>query len=159
VLTVLAGLPAEVRYRISCDTEWVTREVQVTGRLGAVNRELQLTSDGEGRWLVNGNYVPALDGSMDVDLEVSPATNSLPIRRLRLNVGESSTVQAAWVRFPDLTVEVMSQRYTHLDDQRYQYESQDGQFTAVLDVDELGLPIRYGDIWIRSAATTAIPFA
>jgi hypothetical protein len=156
VLTVFAGVPAEIDYRITCDKEWKTRAVHVTERLGAANRELHLMSDGAGRWHADGDYVPALDASIDVDLEVTPATNTLPIRRLQLKVGGTSDIQAAWVRFPELTVEASSQRYTRLAKQRYQYESRAGLFTAVLDVDELGLAYLYGDIWMRNAATTGM---
>jgi hypothetical protein len=157
VLTMLAGIPTEVRYQIACDTRWVTREVHVAERRGEANMELHLESDGAGRWHADGNYVPALDGSVDVDLEVTPATNSLPIGRMRLSIGETAEIQAAWVRFPELTVESALQRYTHLDEQRYVYESQGGLYSAILDVDEVGLATRYGDIWIRNAATTAAP--
>ena len=33
---------------------------------------------------------------------VTPATNTLPIRRLNLQIGGSKSVIAAWVKFPDL---------------------------------------------------------
>src|SRR5712664_99467 len=39
----------------------------------------------------------------DIDLAVTPATNTLPIRRLNLEVGQSQEVTAAWLKFPDLT--------------------------------------------------------
>ncbi len=89
-----------------------------------------------------------LAGCIDVDLGITPSTNTLPIRRLNLQVGESADVTAAWVRFPELTVEPLAQRYTRLDERRYRYESTTG-FSAELEVDELGLVVRYGDIWER----------
>jgi hypothetical protein len=48
-------------------------------------RKLELISDGRGKWTdASGNPLPALDGAIDMDLSVSPFTNTLPIRRLRL---------------------------------------------------------------------------
>ena len=96
--------------------------------------------------------IPAVAGCLDVDLAFTPATNILPLRRLGLAVGESREMTAAWVRFPDLSVEPLAQRYTRLDERRVRYESRGGSFTADLEVDELGLVVRYPPLWERVAA-------
>ncbi|HEU0053514.1 MAG TPA: putative glycolipid-binding domain-containing protein [Longimicrobium sp.] len=103
----------------------------------------------DGRWTVDGAARPELDGCVDVDISLSPSTNTLPIRRLGLAVGESAEVAAAWVRFPGLTVEVLPQRYTRLDERRWRYESRRGSFVAELEVDADGVVTRYGDLWER----------
>lgn len=91
-----------------------------------------------------------LDDLIDVDLEFSPITNSLPIRRLAPRVGEGFDVTAAWVRFPSLTVEPLSQRYERTANRRYHYSAHTG-FETDIDVDDLGFVVRYGDIWERAA--------
>jgi uncharacterized protein len=96
--------------------------------------------------------IPAVAGCLDVDLAFSPATNILPLRRLDLAVGESREMTAAWVRFPDLSIEPLAQRYTRLDERRVRYENRDGSFTAELEVDELGLVVSYPPLWERVAA-------
>jgi hypothetical protein len=96
--------------------------------------------------------IPAVAGCLDVDLAFTPATNILPLRRLDLAVGESREMTAAWVRFPELSVEPLAQRYTRLDERRVRYESRDGSFTAELEVDELGLVVSYPPLWERVAA-------
>jgi hypothetical protein len=93
----------------------------------------------------------AVAGCLDVDLAFSPSTNILPLRRLGLAAGESREVTAAWLRFPELTVEPLPQRYTRLDERRVLYESRGGAFTAELEVDELGLVVRYPPLWERVA--------
>jgi hypothetical protein len=95
--------------------------------------------------------IPAVAGCLDVDLAFTPATNILPLRRLGLAVGESREMTAAWVRFPDLSIEPLAQRYTRLDERRVRYESRGGAFTAELEVDELGLVVRYPPLWERVA--------
>jgi hypothetical protein len=82
-----------------------------------------------------------------VDLGCSPSTNTLPIRRLRLGVGASHTIQAAWVRFPELTVVKAAQTYTRVDDLTYRYAS--GDFQAELTVDDDGLVTAYA-AWQRT---------
>ena len=41
---------------------------------------------------------------VDVDLSFTPATNTLPIRRLDLRVGDQAEVEVAWLTWPDLDV-------------------------------------------------------
>ena len=71
----------------------------------------------------------------------------LPIRRLRLGVGGSRTIQAAWVRFPELTVHKAAQTYERLDEFTYRYSS--GAYEAELVVDDDGVVAHY-DVWERT---------
>jgi hypothetical protein len=151
VLTLAEGIPSEVRYGVSCDEVWETRAVQVVLERGASTETLQLRREPGGQWWRNGVRVEELDGTTDVDLGFTPATNTLPIRRLGLEAGASAAVSAAWMRFPDLHLEVLPQRYTRLGPDRYRYESGGGTFTAELQVDELGLVVEYGRWWRRVA--------
>jgi hypothetical protein len=154
VLLVHDEAPLEVEYEIATDGAAETRTVRVALSRGAEVRRLALAATG-GRWLREGGEVPALAGCLDVDLAVTPSTNVLPIARLGLAVGASAEVAAAWVRFPDLDVEVLPQRYTRLGAGRYLYESRGGAFQAELEVDDLGLPVRYPPFWERAATLDA----
>ena len=93
-----------------------------------------------------------------MDLGIGASTNTLPMRRLSLPVGGATEVHAAWVRFPDLELERLPQRYTRLADRRYRYESLDSGFTAELDVDDLGLVVLYPG-WCERVAAFAPPTA
>ena len=89
-------------------------------------------------------------GAVDVDLGWTPFTNTLPIRRLSLAVGQKSgPVTAAWVRFPDLGLEPLTQEYERTAARRYRYTSGGGSFAADLEVDDDGLVIDYSGIWTR----------
>ena len=149
VLTQLDGRPAEARYAVSADAGWVTRAVEADVRLAGGTAMLVLAHDGAGAWTRVGDPVPELAGCLDVDLEVSPVTNTLPIRRLGLAPGASAEITAAWVRFPALAVERSAQRYTRLEDRAYRYES--GAFAARLDVDADGVVLDYEGIWTAVA--------
>jgi hypothetical protein len=62
-------------------------------------------------------------------------------------------VSAAWVKVPDLTLEPLPQRYLRTEEGRYRYQSRGGDFTADIDVDEMGLVTRYPPLWERVAAS------
>lgn len=151
VLGAEGGLPVRVEYRILADAAGLTAAVNVRDLRGFGQRTLALTRDAKGSWTLNGLPARSLKGCTDVDLGCSPATNTLPIRRLRLAVGASRTIQAAWVRFPELVVEKTAQTYTRLDEVTYHYAS--GTFEADLTVDDDGLVAAYA-VWRRSAVAT-----
>jgi len=140
--------PVRVRYRVRTDAAWRTRSVEVTV-MDPKPRLLRLHHDGDGRWRGDdGVALPELDGCMDVDLECSPFTNTLPIRRLALAVGQGASVRAAWVRHPSLTVEGLDQRYIRLSESLYRYEARSG-FSVELEVDADGVVLDYGEYWRR----------
>lgn len=148
---VLAGdaAPCGIRYEIACTEDWETRAVEITLERDAATHHLTLAVDDRGRWWVDGRPLDEVDSCRDVDLAWSPSTNTLPIRRLGLAVGEARDVVAAWVRLPGLIVTPLPQRYTRLSADRYRYESSGGRFVAELQVDDLGLVTRYPPGWER----------
>jgi hypothetical protein len=156
-VAVFGGVPADVWYRIACAPDWTTRNVDVSVRMDSETRMLRLWSDDRARWRAADDAdLHQIDGCRDVDLGLGASTNTLPIRRHPLEVGEQLELVAAWVRFPDLTVEPLRQRYTRLDEDRYRYESLDSGFTKDLDVDDLGMVVRYPD-WCERIAWWSPP--
>jgi uncharacterized protein len=147
VLGAEAGAPTRIEYRVLTDAAGLTTATHVRDLRGFETRTLALERDAKGNWTVDGRTVRALKGCTDIDLGCSPSTNTLPIRRLRLAPGRSSTIKAAWVRFPELVVVKAAQTYTRLDDSTWRYSS--GSFESDLTVDDDGLVTLYAD-WRRT---------
>lgn len=147
------GVPHRVEYRVMADGAGLTTAVHVRDLRGFEQRSLALERSPKGAWTVNGILDPALRGCTDVDLGCTPATNALPIRRLRLGFGNSKTIQAALVRFPELVVERATQTYTRLDESTYRYES--GAFAAEIVADDDGLVAGYAG-WRRTGLASGI---
>jgi uncharacterized protein len=138
---------AQASYDVVCDAAWRTIRADISVRSARVSRALHLRVD-EGRWFQNGTEMTAVRGCIDIDLSWTPSTNTLPIRRLNLAVGAGSgPLTAAWVRFPQLTVEPLPQEYQRIGEQRFEYSSRGGAFTAVLGVDGEGVVLDYGGVW------------
>lgn len=150
-LLALEGQPAEAAYEVVCSRSWETRTARVRLERGAETRTVELRREDGDRWWVDGERRADLDGIADVDLGFTPSTNTLPIRRLSLGVGAGSDLRAAWVRFPELSVEVLEQRYVRTGPSSYRYESRGGSFEADLTADGLGVIVTYGDLWERVA--------
>jgi hypothetical protein len=144
-LAVLAheGEACALDYAIDCDASWKTVSASVRGWVGGASVAIEIRSDGEGSWRANDVAQPRLAGCLDIDLNFSPSTNLLPIRRLDLPVGGEAAVVAAWLRFPSFRLEPLAQTYGRVTETRYRYESGGGRFTAELEVDEAGFPVVY----------------
>ena len=142
-------IPYVVRYRIKVDEAWQTREVELELENGG-SRPLWLSRN-TGHWTRDGHRLDGFDGCIDADIEWSPSTNTLPIRRLGLSVGQIAGVTATWIRLPSLEIERLDQSYERLADHRYRYRS--GNFVADLELDSDGLVVQYGANWKTVAAS------
>jgi hypothetical protein len=145
-VAVVDGQPARLAYRISVAADGTTRALDVGDTVGGAS--LSLRGDGNGRWWSAAGAVrPDLDGCIDVDLSTTPLTNTLPIRRLALAVGDSAEIVAAYVDVPSLSARPAKQRYARLDESTYRYSS--GSFVADVSVDSDGLVTAYHGLWRR----------
>jgi hypothetical protein len=147
------GVPLRVEYRVMADGAGLTTAVHVRDLRGFLQRSLALERSTKGSWTVDGTPAPGLRGCTDVDLDCTPATNTLPVRRLGLGIGGSREVRAALVHFPELVVEPAVQTYTRLDESTYRYES--GSFAAEIVVDDDGLVAGYAG-WRRTGIAAGI---
>lgn len=149
VAGIAGGLPFTLRYAIESDADWRVRQFRVEALQGPARIELR--SDGNGTWAgLDGEPLPELDGCIDVDIEATPYSNTLPIRRLNLQPGESREIGVVYISIPTLAVSVERQVYTCLErDRRYRFLSVDGGFTADLPVDEDGLVLDYPGLFRR----------
>jgi uncharacterized protein len=148
------GTCFRARYVIRCDQHWRTRELILDPLDGS--DPLHLSSDGEGDWRdASESALPELRGCIDVDLSVTPFTNTLPIRRLDLREWESSDIAVVYVNVPVMELGTSRQTYTCLErgpgSGLYRYEDRGifQGFTADLPVDENGLVLDYPGIFRR----------
>ncbi|MCR6491111.1 putative glycolipid-binding domain-containing protein [Cellulomonas sp. P24] len=147
VLGAESGTPVRAEYQVVADSTGLSTTVNLGVHRGLGWTEKTLVRAPDGHWTVDGLDAPHLEGCTDVDLGCTPATNTLPLRRLGLDVGASRTIRAAWDRFPELTVAAVDQTYTRLGERSYHYAS--GSYAAELTVDDLWLMTTY-DEWRRT---------
>lgn len=131
------------RYRVRADRSGITRRARIVSRI----EERLIERDAAGRWEMDGQDVPEVAGALDIDLGFTPATNTLPIRRLGLAVGETEDVTVAWFDPADRRLKPLRQRYARLDAHRYRYSSPDHGFEADLTVDDFGAVTHYPGYW------------
>jgi uncharacterized protein len=145
--------PASVSYQLSCDAGWCVTALTIGAVSAAGSRSLTLSADQHGHWLADGEPRPDLDGCIDVDISLTPLTNTLPIRRLSWAPESPQHLDVVYVSAPDLTVRRARQRYTPLaaggadNAAVFRYES--GSFKAELTMDGDGFVSDYPGLWRR----------
>jgi hypothetical protein len=145
--------PCRLDYMLVCHADWNTLRGRISGWVGDAAVEIEIAVDPERNWRLNGVECPAVAGWLDLDLNFSPSTNLLPIRRLGLAIGAQAEVNAAWLRFPSFKLEPLHQAYRRVDASTYRYESASGSFVADLQVDTDGFVTSYPGIWEAEAST------
>jgi hypothetical protein len=149
----LGELPCHIDYAVTVDRQWRPTQARATITTPSGAREIVLRSQHGAGWEVDGELAPHLDGCPDIDFGWTPATNTVPIRRLGLEVGETASITAAWVRFPELDVVASEQWYRRLAINRWQYTSGEYNYQLVTDP-ATGLVLSYGDDLWRAAAAS-----
>jgi hypothetical protein len=150
---VESGEAWTVQYLISLDEQWITRTAHIWSRARNGDYEVRVETDGSGKWQINGSAARKLDGCLDIDLESSACTNTIPVHRVQLGVGQSAEAPAVYVRALDLSIERLEQQYTrmpsHDTHQRYDYRCPALNFESTLRYDNSGLVLEYPGIASR----------
>lgn len=151
------GAPYRLHYEIRIDSSWQMRSLAlnlVDGPQGA--GKIALTVDENCNWRDGaGGSIPALEGCHEVDIFATPFTNTLPIRRLGLAVGESAEISVVYIDGPGLEPRPVRQRYQCIrlfgaESGLYSYEAVFRAGSAVeIEVDSEGLVIDYPNSFRR----------
>ncbi|HEV2086956.1 MAG TPA: putative glycolipid-binding domain-containing protein [Cryptosporangiaceae bacterium] len=151
-------------YTLHTDSRWRSTSLEVRTEGAGWSRSLKLRRDADG-WQVRTSETGNLDASLpgteaperladcvDVDLGLSPLTNTLPVRRLNmLNAAPDTSydLTMAWIHVPTLAVMPDAQRYTALGDGRVAYGSD--RYQVELELDDAGYLVHYPGLARRLA--------
>jgi uncharacterized protein len=142
----------KVEYRIKTDQHWQTMLLEINARYSNKTQLLRLEGDGKGNWLYNANPAPELTGCLDVDIPLTPFTNTLPIRRLNFRQHQSQEIAVIYCDVLGGQVSQVRQKYTRLSSTQFHYENVPNDFEATILVDEAGLVVDYPLLFVRTAS-------
>lgn len=111
--------------------------------------EVIFTSDGKGNWYWEGQSLNAFAGCIDVDITLTPFTNTLPVNRLNLDIGAPHRIKVLYCDILEGNFTVAHQKYTRLSAEKYKFENVPNDFEAIIDVDEVGLVKQYPSLFRR----------
>ncbi|SMC87595.1 hypothetical protein SAMN04488524_3111 [Pedobacter africanus] len=140
---------AAVKYQVTLDNRWRIKTLKIY-QLTKPYKFLILSADYYKRWFdINNRHLPELDGCVDIDISVTPFTNSLPINRLGEELNETQSLKVVYIKVPEFSVLPVLQRYTRIAERSYCYENEHTGFRSDLMVDEQGLVVTYPELFER----------
>jgi hypothetical protein len=142
----------KVEYHIKANAYWQTVFLEITSQINNQTQAIKLEGDGKGAWICNGKEAAQYKDCIDVDIAVTPFTNTLPIRRLNLQQGRPQQIQVIYCDLLHQVIKPVSQKYTRLSQNEYHYENIPNDFEATIQVDEAGLVVDYPGLFARTAA-------
>jgi uncharacterized protein len=145
------GIIYKVEYTIRTNRDWMTLFCEVNSQHSDRIEHILLESDGKGNWLMHGKEVKQFKGCMDVDIPLTPFTNTLPINRLGLEPGAGQQIGVIYIDILGGQIRAVNQKYLRRSDKIYHYENVPNDFEANIEVDDLGLVVDYPALFVRSA--------
>lgn len=142
--------PLVVSYDCVLDGTWRTRSVSICSHLPDV-RTTVVERVAETMWRVDGVHRSDLDGCVEVDLSITPFSNTLALLRLGPPPGGSGELQALYVSFPEMACVPSRQRYERLGPSTFRYVDLGVHrgFEASLTVDSEGFVRSYEGLFER----------
>lgn len=153
VNSTILGLYNEKIYRvdyiIKLDQLWQTYYCLVKFQSDNEIKNFELTND-RNKWLLNGKYRPEFDSCIDVDIPLTPFTNSLPINRLKLSQNQEKEIDIIYIDLLADNIKHVKQKYWKISSEYYKYGNIPNDFEAEIKVDDAGFVIDYPKLFTRT---------
>ncbi len=146
------GLVFSVQYTIRINPAWETLKAVINSVINGKERSLMAEGDGKGNWLLNGKPAPQFNGCIDIDIPLTPFTNTLPIRRLKMASQVKQRIIVLYLDVLEQTEAALMQQYQRLSANEYHYQNVPNDFEAVIRVDENGFVLNYPVLFKRMEA-------
>lgn len=151
IIGLYDGAIYKVDYQIKTNARWETVFLEINYRLNNHQQTIRFEGDGKGNWTSNGQKDERFNGCLDVDIAVTPFTNTLPIRRLNLPGNQSQEIKVIYCDLLAQAIKPVRQQYTCLSPTQYHYQNIPNDFEATIEVDEAGLVVDYPTLFVRTA--------
>ncbi len=135
-----------LRYRIRARGDGTTRRV----RIGSKSR-IFVRRAPDDTWTLNGISAPTVTGAKDIDFGFSPSTFTLPIRRLKLDVGNEVEILVARLDLENTRLNPIHLVIRHTAKNEYEWLETETGTTSHLSVDAQGIVQAHKGHWIAQA--------
>lgn len=138
-----------VNYQLDISNQWEVQAVKICLQ-SDISFTISLHKTTNNDWInERGEILTLLNNCIDIDISITPFTNTLPINRLNLRIGESKDIEVVYFNLPTNNFSPVKQRYTNFGNGSYNYENLTSGFSTNLQVDNEGLVLNYPGKWQR----------
>lgn len=139
-----------VEYQIKTNRNWETVFLDLFSQHSSQRQHFKFEGDGKGNWMVNGRQADEFKNCIDIDIPLTPFTNTLPIKRLRLLVEEEQQIKVIYCDLLEKEIKPVIQKYICLSETSFHYENVPNDFEATITVDDDGFVVDYPKLFVRS---------
>ncbi|PRD47757.1 putative glycolipid-binding domain-containing protein [Sphingobacterium haloxyli] len=137
-----------IAYFIETNRNWEVQHFSINAKIN--NSPFQV----EGRktddhWNVNGSVINNMSACVDIDISLTPLSNSFPINRLKLKDGQQAHIDVIYIDILGQKITAREQKYSRLSAEKYKYENVPNDFEAIITVDKSGLIVSYPELFER----------
>jgi len=143
-----------VEYHIKTNQYWETVFIKLDSQHDNQRKHFKFESDGKGNWRESDRPLPEFKNCLDVDIPLTPFTNTLPINRLKLVENIPQEIQVIYFDLLEQQIKPVRQKYVRLSSTSYHYENVPNDFKATIQVDDQGFVVDYPQLFVRTAALT-----
>ncbi|MBO8156363.1 MAG: putative glycolipid-binding domain-containing protein [Bacillaceae bacterium] len=136
-----------IRYEVKTDLNWRTKEIYAENVTNGKN--VYLHTNNKGEWMNNHGEVKELQGCIDIDISVTPFSNSLPINRCSWKENTPKNFNMVYISVPEMTFHKAEQSYTliHCTDKEKVFKYESGNFESFIYTDESGMVTLYPNLF------------
>jgi uncharacterized protein len=138
-----------LEYAININSRWETTSFHLKILLPEKKEELEFIRHDNYTWNLNGNRIGELDNCIDIDISLTPFTNTLPIKRLNFDESNRNLIKVLYIDVLEREVKAVNQSYTKLSSTRYKFENVPNDFEAHIELDQNGFVEHYPGLFER----------
>lgn len=138
-----------VKYNIGTNDLFETREAIVDISYNGNDRVISLRKNDSKGWLLNGKAAPDFDDCIDIDISLTPFSNTLPVKRLSFDKVREHQVKVIYIDILEETIKPVFQKYVKLTERLYRFENVPNDFDANIEFDEMGFVKHYPGLFDR----------
>ncbi|RYF93850.1 MAG: hypothetical protein EOO02_23990 [Chitinophagaceae bacterium] len=147
------GQKFRLGYTLHIDQSWRTKMVAIDFRNGINSNRVILENDNEGNWNSESIDATSFKNCIDIDLSLTPFTNTLPIRRLNFDLDLTQEISVLYFDLMNFEIYPARQRYRKVSEGVYNFQTVPKDFEAIVETDDEGFVINYPGLFKRMRKT------
>lgn len=140
-----------VEYFLKTNKNWETVMFQIKSNLNGFVQSFAFENFDQLQVCRANNSLKYAGVHCDIDISLTPFTNTLPINALLLKKGQTKNLRVLYFDILNQQTQWVQQTYTRLSKFTYKFQNIPNEFEAVITVDEHGLVTNYPELFERKA--------
>lgn len=136
------------QYHINAAADWKVISFRIIYTLSGVKHTISASHTHKG-WMINGQVRPEFNNCTDIDITLTPCTNSLPVNRLKPQNNKPQQIEVLYIDVLENTFRITRQQYTKKSTSVYNFQNVPNDFEADIVVDNDGFVEHYPELFER----------